>query len=135
MNWFTRLFARKPIAAQTSEARVVKVPIEVTMRVVDGVAENPFQSLASVLTDGPSTRIQDLESGLLALRERFNNRQLLLFKALCVLYANDEKLRAEAFQDFIDKVEGDFVNLESHEIDDAKRHMIARGIGHESDVL
>jgi hypothetical protein len=125
MKWLFNLFARKPVVT------VLPVPISEP----ETVCESPFQSLAYALTEGPSSRIRDLEAGLLDLRERFNNRQLLLFKTLCVLYANDEKLRAEKFQDFVDRVEGDFVNLEAHELDEAKRHMIARGIGHESDVL
>jgi CDP-diacylglycerol pyrophosphatase len=116
MNWFTRLFRRKQVQ--------VAAPVEVE-------SVNPFKVLAESVTGERSNRLQELESGLLTLRGKFNNRQLLLFKTLCILYTS-EQLKAETFQDFVDRIEGEFANLE---VDDVKRHMIAAGIGHESNVL
>lgn len=117
MNWFTRLFRRKQVPVVTPAVEAEPV--------------NPFKMLADSVTGERSNRLQELESGLLTLRSKFNNRQLLLFKTLCILY-QDEQLKAETFQDFIDRIEGEFANLT---VDDVKRHMIATGIGHESNVL
>ena len=113
MNWFTRLFAKKKSVPEYEY-------IETKHGLVE-VVGNPFKEFATDYQEQPLPHVRELESRLVQISAVFDERQKLLFKALCVLHDT----HYNTFEELVDAVELQYDNCN---INNAGKDMIAGGI-------